>query len=666
MFAVALIAALIRGDRVMRFGVIGAAVATMSWQVCAGLAACTDDPETGVRLHRLGAGPIALVGPNLLLVLLGVSGQLERYRWLARLAGLAGVSFLALCWATDWVVPAVHPLSSGIMFSSAGPLTAIHVGQLALWLSCGIFIVNRAIAASERVRLVRMIVASVVLGALSASDLLAVYRVWDGFPVSWFAALVAGLLTIYLELYTPLLRPQGIDRGVIIELTSFVVATAIIGVLAILVSGTSVLGFTVLASAAWVIGLAITWSAIAQRPPRIARDRALEEFVAKLADVDDERTVVERLAALWTRIPIGIRATWRLEDGHFVEVTDGRTWQLDGDVATWLVHHGESVAPGDLATMRLGEIRPKLEHVVSGRSATLLVPLLDRGMLVGIVEADHVDALREDERGFVAESARAVARALTYAALARTAAEQRGTAREVELAEAMRVHATASRADEFGPWSVAAEYRTAKRATGAGWSTVLLPDGRLAVLVTEAQAHGVAAALAMAAVTGAFTAATAGPGKVSLEDLLATLHASAEGITRRSEPINAFIALLDLDASTVTWACAGHPGAYVVVPNHRAIDVSYSLVQLGGGTEMTSSFAAATRGEDVLPTDAALVIASTSLRGEDEARWQQTLRQLSRSGSRLAAVLVETAVRDRELNDDFLAVVVRQHATEAL
>ena len=101
---------------------------------------------------------------------------------------------------------------------------------------------------------------------------------------------------------------------------------------------------------------------------------------------------------------------WRLDGDRFVEITDRRTWQLDADVAAWLVDHGESVAPGDLATMRLGEIRPKLERVVSGRGATLLVPLLDRGTLIGIVEASHVDALREEERGFVAESARAAAR----------------------------------------------------------------------------------------------------------------------------------------------------------------------------------------------------------------------------------------------------------------
>ena len=56
---------------------------------------------------------------------------------------------------------------------------------------------------------------------------------------------------------------------------------------------------------------------------------------------------------------------------------------------------------------------------------------------------------------------------------------------------------------ELGRWAVAAEYRTAARTSGAGWSAIELLDGRLALLVTEAHAHGVAGALATAALTGA-------------------------------------------------------------------------------------------------------------------------------------------------------------------
>src|SRR6185436_3635314 len=107
---------------------------------------------------------------------------------------------------------------------------------------------------------------------------------------------------------------------------------------------------------------------------------------------------------------------------------------------------------------------------------------------------------------------------------------------------------------ELGRWTVAAEYRTAARTTGAGWSASLLSDGRLAVLVTEAQAHGVAAALATAALTGAFAAATSTTAAITLEDLLLSLNASAEGVIRGGEPVAAFIAILDADTQKIKWA----------------------------------------------------------------------------------------------------------------
>jgi len=80
LLAVGVIAAVIRGDRVLRLGAIGASTTALPWALCSGAATFTDDPEIAVRLLRLGNGPVALVGPSLLLVMLGVSGQLERHR----------------------------------------------------------------------------------------------------------------------------------------------------------------------------------------------------------------------------------------------------------------------------------------------------------------------------------------------------------------------------------------------------------------------------------------------------------------------------------------------------------------------------------------------------------------------------------------------------------
>src|SRR5262249_48829160 len=144
-------------------------------------------------------------------------------------------------------------------------------------------------------------------------------------------------------------------------------------------------------------------------------------------------------------------------------------WPLDFDVIGWLIDHGEALAIGDLATMRLGELRPKLEALGTAHGAGLIVPLVDRGQLIGLVEARFDHALGEGGRGLVAEWARVAARALTYAGLARAAARELTTAREVEIATALRLQATARGNAELGRWVVAAEYRAAEPTTGAGW-----------------------------------------------------------------------------------------------------------------------------------------------------------------------------------------------------
>jgi hypothetical protein len=623
-----------------------------------------------MRLLRVGQGPLALVGPNLLLVLLGLSGQLERHRWIARVAGLVGVTLLALCWGTTWTVSGVQRLPSGLLFITPGPLTDLHFSQLALWLLLGVFIVRRSSTQGEKRRLLRYLFAVLALGTVGAIDMLTVHGVWGAYPIAWLPALIAAGIAIYLVRSTDLLRPQGYDRGALIEGAGFVIAIIVIGAFSLLFRGADPLSFILIAGVVWGGTLAGSWAIAEQRPVRVAGERELEQFVSRLADVDDEGVVGTRLAELWAGIGVTVRTTWRTDGDLLLDVATGATRPIERAVASWLVEHAQAIAPTDLATIKLGPVRPALERLVTANGTALVVPLIDRAALVGLVEADHGDALREDERGLVMESARAAARALTYAALAREAAKEGETAREVEVAEAMRLQASASRDDELGRWTVAAEYKTAPRTTGAGWSATLLPDGRLAVMVTEAQAHGVAAALATAALTGAFAAATTGATTLQLDDLVASLRASAQGVMRGGEPIAAFLALLDADRQTVAWACAGHPGAHIVGP--IAYDLAHypqgsitgarpkSIALGGGGAALGAVLAQATRGESPLPHDSLLVIASTAVRGDDDARFQASLREQAPAGPRLATVLVDAAIRRGDLHEDFLAIVVRQ------
>jgi hypothetical protein len=655
--AVGVVAGLVRGDRVMRLGMIGAATAGLPWTIAAALASCTDDPQVAVRLLRLGAGPVSLIGPNLLLVLLGISGQLERHRWMVAASGAVGTALLGLCWGTDWTVPGVHRLTSGVFYPTGGPLTDIHIAQLAMWISIGLVIARRSMMRGERRRMLRVLVVALVLAAIGATDVRLVHGSIGVYPIAPLPGTIACGIALYLELRTDLLRPTGVDRGALFELAGLGATAALVAAIAYFLHGAAAVAVAAVASAVWMAVTAVAWWLVRRRPPpRVFGERAVERFAAGLTEIDDDHRVGDWLAELWRRVDVAVRATWRAEPTGLVDVATGARCDIDREVAAWLVAHAEPLAAADLATMRLGPIRPRVEAWARARGATLFVPLVDRGALVGLVEADHVLALREAERGLVAQSARAAARALTYVNLARAAAREGATAREVEVAEAMRRQASARHDDELGPWRVVAEYRSAPRTTGAAWSASLTADGRLAILVTEGQAHGVPAALATAALTGAFVAATSGSAP-ALPELIGALRASAEDVLRGGEPIAAFVALLDADAGTIAWGCAGHAGALLVAPGAGDGDPA---VALGGqGARLGDPRGDVALGQAALAPDQLLVIASSGVSG-GAAAWRGVLRDPAALGPRLAARLVDAAAAGGQPGEDLLAVVIRQ------
>ena len=61
-----------------------------------------------------------------------------------------------------------------------------------------------------------------------------------------------------------------------------------------------------------MITLGFAWARTRDRPVKIARERALEELVASLGDLDTDAKVGERLAALWNQIGIETQRAGRL------------------------------------------------------------------------------------------------------------------------------------------------------------------------------------------------------------------------------------------------------------------------------------------------------------------------------------------------------------------
>jgi hypothetical protein len=439
-----------------------------------------------------------------------------------------------------------------------------------------------------------------------------------------------------------------------------------------------------LSAIGWALLTGLAWAAARRRRTRVKGERELERFMARVPTFEDEKKIAEKLAALWKNAAdIELSMLW-WRDGASLTNHEGTRWRLDRAVNSWLVHNNEPLAVIDLATMRVGMIRPDLESLAAAHDADLIVPLCDRDELIGLVEAKYDKVLREADRGLVADSAKAAERALTFVGLARAANRERDTARQVEVADALRLQASASRETELGRWAVAAEYRTAPRTTGAGWQAIELGDGRLALLVTEAQAHGVAAALATAALTGAFAAATVGAapergpdgsvtrgsgGPVTLDEILRTMRASSEGVLRGGEPVAAFLAIVDAQNSTIEWACAGPPGAGLIGPL-AAVGAGVPAVSLSGPRPKAKAFTggprvrgaslhAARRGQDQYLSDHVLVVASTALRGDDDGKWEQRLLEVAPASGRIATVLVTHALEAGDPAEDLLAVVVR-------
>src|SRR5438445_9585724 len=124
-------------------------------------------------------------------------------------------------------------------YLAPGPLTGVHLSQLAAWLVIGFAIALRANVSSAQRGAVKLLVAVLVCGAIGSTDTLLLYGVFGVYPIAWLPALIASAIALHLTLRTNLLLPQGLDRDVAIELVSFATVGVVIGALALVVHGSS-------------------------------------------------------------------------------------------------------------------------------------------------------------------------------------------------------------------------------------------------------------------------------------------------------------------------------------------------------------------------------------------------------------------------------------------
>lgn len=556
------------GDRVIRIGLVSGAAALVPWALATALALCVvDDRAFAQRLHQVGSGPTMFLGPSVFLVLLSVSGQLDRHRYLARVAIASGALLMIVSWSTDWMISGVLRLRSGVWFPAAGPLVWLSSLQIVAWPSAGLVIAMRASSAARRSEIVRYLAALPALAAIATADTLLAYGIGGSFPLAWVPALAGAGLCVHLLLRTDLLRGRGLDSGAVRGLAARLVAAVAIALLVWLMVERSWPPVAIALTTAPLWGLALVASWLAPRSLRsnAGYEQALERFVRELA-ADDVAAAEARLARLW-REQVGLGSV-RLR----LDVDE-----LDQATRSWLSSLRGPVVAGEVTMMRLGSVREAIVRLLAAQRTSVLVPVCDRGELLALAEAaeEAPRSLRDAERLFLFDSAQQIGNVLTYDRLAREAKAAATAAREVEIANALAAHYRPLADDDLGAWQLTVHHRPSARPGGEGWSWASLSPARIAVMVAEADASGVAGALVIAALQGAFAAKSRQPGCTAAE-LLEALGDTAPGSRRR-----ALVLVLDAEAGEVTWASDGHYGAVVLPPTGEHVTLASASRQRG-------------------------------------------------------------------------------------
>ncbi len=677
----------VRGDTLIRLAILLMIAMLLPWTLSCTLVGSTRDPALARLLIVAGLGPVSVVGPALMLLVLAISGRVDAHRLLLAVAFACAVASMVLCWTSTLIVGEIFETPSGILFFRPGSLQMLHILQIPVWGATGVVLSRRSTSGmqSQELRIHRRQVIVVIgLSLLTLLDtLLALDIGW--YPAAWFPILFSSCIGVYAVLRLDLFRARGIDHAAVLELGLLIGVTAMLYV--VLWGGNRTWTDRPLAAAVFtapmpMLGLVASWTLrIKRRRAERAGEgasQAIDAYADEVERLDDERKVAVRLAELLAAhtLTSDVRVWLAGDDGvlHAAVPAEGAQTAVDARVRAWLVANPDPVVVAELATVRLGGLRMLVEALIGTLRADVIVPLVDRDTLVGMAAGNlpRFRVLRDDERDFVRAAATTAARGMTFVGLTREAGHLAETAREVEVAEAVQqARAVGDTTIDAGPWQVVAHYRPSARVAGDLWATAQLGDGRQLLFIGDVVGRGVPAALVSAAVGGVCEAAASLRG-AALEPraLLELVHRTVRDIGGGSQRVTAFAAVIDAEARRIRFACAGHRGAYLVRPGDTddrvRLDVMHARGTPLGEPQLSIGEGERRLGlEDVVVTCSDGVVEIRDGRGETwgERRLQRMLRnQVLSAGDKAARMIVAAAVAhagDAPVLDDLLAVVVR-------
>lgn len=586
LLAIIIVVMLKRGDLTIRAALGSTALLALMWSTgtAAGLGASTE--PLADLFARLCVGVVIFIGPALLLLFLALCGLVEQLRVLVYVfAAVATISCLAT-WTTELVIAGVWSGPGGLWHPRAGLLLPVHLAVLCLPLVLGMFLSYRIRHEHRNPSYKHFIVVALMAIVASALEFLR-YRGQLSYPWSVVPALVGAGFTLWALFRRDLLyaRGRGIDWGAVWELALFglMIPLVTIAAWASLPTAQGGLGGGPLLAMLLLVplygamqGIILIVRAYLASDARPMLDEeaemAIEELGEMVKEPVSEVDVGEQLAELLGQHSL-------LRDIALYIVDDKGVWKpatsdmaapitVSDAVRGWVHEQRRPILRRELYVRRLGRLREPLIELFEKLDAEVLVPMSERGKLVGVVAGKvsaHIRELDEREIFLLRQATRVAARALVYLDLLKEALERIEMAKELEVAASSRVtREPGEQRHLYDLCEIIGYYHAALQLGGDWWTSYELDDGRVLVVMGHVAGHGVHTALVSATVAGACETAVRMRGtRIDVVELLMLLDHAVRtlGSEHHYYDMGCFAAIFDDEQ--VSFANAGHPSPWV-------------------------------------------------------------------------------------------------------
>jgi serine phosphatase RsbU (regulator of sigma subunit) len=585
LLAIIILVMLKRGDLTIRAALVSASLLAITWAAgtAAGLGART--PELADLFARVCVGVVIFIGPALLLMFLALCGLVEQLRILVYVFTAAAATSCFLTWSTDLVLAGVSLRPDGQWQPRGGLLLPVHLAVLCMPLLAGMFLSYRIRHEHRNPSYKHFIAVALMAIAAGVLEVLR-YRGLFFYPWSVVPGGVSTGFTLWALFRRDLLyaRGRGIDWGAVWELALFALMIPLVTVAAWAslprphgLGGGPFLAMLLLVplygTMQGIILIVRAYLASDAKPMLDEEaEMAIEELGEMVKEPVSEAQVGEHLAEILGQHSL-------LRDVALYIVDDKGAWRpatsdtpapitVAEPVRAWVHEQRRPILRRELYVRRLGKLREPLIELFEKLEAEVVVPMSERGKLVGVVAARvpaHIRELDERENYLLRQATRVTARALVYLDLLKEALERIEMAKELEVAASSRVtREPGEQRHLYDLCEIIGYYHAALQLGGDWWTSYELDDGRVLVVMGHVAGHGVHTALVSATVAGACETAVRmrGP-RIDVVELLQLLDHAVRtlGSEHQYYDMGCFAAIFDEDR--VSFANAGHPSPWV-------------------------------------------------------------------------------------------------------